>query len=48
MLPASSSPVPPRYARRRRARNAPDATVTLLAALLAGREREVTDNLVTC
>ncbi|MGP3965770.1 Tn3 family transposase [Nonomuraea sp. 3N208] len=31
---------------RRRARNAPDATVTLLAALLVEREREVTDNLV--
>ncbi|PRX41754.1 uncharacterized protein DUF4158 [Nonomuraea fuscirosea] len=31
---------------RRRARNAPDATVTLPAALLVEREREVTDNLV--
>ncbi|MBB2741184.1 UNVERIFIED_ORG: hypothetical protein FHR35_001004 [Microbispora rosea subsp. rosea] len=31
---------------RRRARNAPEATVTLLAALLVEREREVTDALV--
>lgn len=31
---------------RRRARNAPEATITLLAALLVEREREVTDALV--
>jgi hypothetical protein len=31
---------------RRRLKNAPQNTITLLAALLAEREREVTDSLV--